>query len=347
MIFIGIDTHKATLVASAIDTPGREVSAGTFPNDVQGHTALVAWVDEQGPERRFGIEGSGSYGASLARRLVSTGESVVEVPANLTERERRHLRRAGKTDAGDALAIARVVLREPGLGPVPMPGLSEDLKLLVDAREQRIAERTRVLDRLHAQLVVIAPGYERTVPSLSAARHRVTVARLLEAQGGVRAELTRADLARAGELDTECLALERRVRRLVLLSGSSLPTIVGVAAITAARIMGETGDPRRFRSSPAFAAMSGTAPIPASSGQTSRHRLDRGGNRQLNRALHTIALTQYRTDQRAQAYIEKRMSEGKSWLEAMRCLKRHLANVVLRTMLADASIRSSSVGLTT
>jgi len=141
--------------------------------------------------------------------------------------------------------------------------------------------------------------------------------------------------------------LEGRIRALVQLSGSSLPMIVGVAAITAAKIMGETGDPRRFRSTPAFAAMSGTAPVPASSGQTSRHRLTRGGNRQLNRALHTIALTQSRTDPRAKAYMEKRMSEGKSWLEAMRCLKRHLANVVLRTMLADASVRSGPLGLTT
>ena len=163
----------------------------------------------------------------------------------------------------------------------------------------------------------------------------------------MRVELARAELARVGGLDAECLVLEGRIRALVQLSGSSLPMIVGVAAITAAKIMGETGDPRRFRSAPAFAAMSGTAPVPASSGQTNRHRLNRGGNRQLNRALHTIALTQSRTDPRAKAYMEKRMSEGKSWLEAMRCLKRHLANVVLRTMLADASVRSGPSGLTT
>jgi transposase len=347
MITIGIDTHKATLVASAIDGTGREVMAGTFQNEARGHAALVTWATEQGPERRFGIEGSGSYGAAFARLLVGAGETVVEVPANLTARERRHLRRAGKTDAGDALAIARVTLREPGLGPVPMPGIAEDLKLLVDAREQRIAERTRGVNRLHAQLVVIAPGYERTIPNLSATRHRGAVARLLEGQGGVRVELARAELARVGGLDAECLVLEGRIRALVQFSGSSLPMIVGVAAITAAKIMGETGDPRRFRSAPAFAAMSGTAPVPASSGQTNRHRLNRGGNRQLNRALHTIALTQSRTDPRAKAYMEKRMSEGKSWLEAMRCLKRHLANVVLRTMLADASVRSGPSGLTT
>lgn len=342
MITLGIDTHKGTLAASAIDDTGREVGRRTFANSARGHRALVAWAEAMGPERRFGIEGSGSYGAALARLLVGAGERVVEVPSNLTARQRRSLRRAGKTDAGDALAIARVVLREPDLGPVPMPGLAEDLKLLVDAREQTVAERTRVLNRLHAHLVILLPGYERTVPNLAAVRHRHKVARLLGRQAGVRAELARAELARARGLDAECLALEGRIRALVRLSGSSLPTIPGVAAITAAKLMGETGDPRRFRSSPAFAAMSGTAPIPASSGQTSRHRLNRGGNRQLNRALHIIALTQSRTDPRAKAYIERRRSEGKSWLEALRCLKRHLANVVLRTMLADARAGSTA-----
>ena len=340
MITFGIDTHKGTLAASAIDDTGREVAARTVANTVRGHRVLMAWADTMGPQRRFGIEGSGSYGAALARLLVDGGECVVEVPSNLTARERRSLRRAGKTDAGDALAIARVVLREPTLGPVPMPGMAADLKLLVDAREQAVSERTRVLNRLHAHLVILVPGYERTVPNLAAARHRHEVARLLGRQGGVRAELARAELDRARELDAVCLALEGRIRALVRVSGSSLPTIPGVAAITAAKLMGETGDPRRFRSSPAFAAMSGTAPVPASSGQTSRHRLNCGGNRQLNRALHTIALTQSRTDPRAKAYMAKRKAEGKSWLEALRCLKRHLADVVLRTMLADANAGS-------
>lgn len=343
MVTIGIDTHKATLAASAIDQTGREVAARTFPNDGPGHAGLVRWAEAQGPERRFGIEGSGSYGAVLARLLVSAGEVVVEVPAILTERERRHLRRAGKSDPGDALAIARVALREPGLGPVPMPGIAEDLKLLVDARDQRLAERTRIANRLHAHLVVLTPGYKREIRNLSAARYLAAVARLLKRVGGVRAELARAELARLRALDAESDALEGRIRAVVQLSGSSLPTIRGVAALTAAKILGETGDPRRIRSAPAFAQMSGTAPIPASSGQTSRHRLNRGGNRQLNRALYTIALTQARTDPQAKTYMARRIAEGRSWLEALRCLKRHLANVIWRTMLADAQ-RSAEIG---
>ncbi len=261
----------------------------------------------------------------------------------LTDRERRHLSRAGKSDPGDALAIARVALREQGLGPARLAGITEDLKLLVDAREQCLAERTRIANQLHAHLVVLAPGYKREIRNLGAARHLTAAARLVKRVGGVRAELARAEFNRLRALDAESGALEVRIRALVQISGSSLPTIRGVAALTAAKLLGETGDPRRIRSAPAFARMSGTAPIPASSGQTSRHRLNRGGNRQLNRALYTIALTQARTDPRAKAYMARRIAEGRSWLEALRCLKRHLANVVWRTMLADAQ-RSTEIG---
>ena len=130
MLTIGVDTHKATLAASAIDDAGRELSARTFRNDRQGHTSLLRWARAHGSERRFGIEGSGSYGAGLARLMSAAGETVVEVPAVRTERERRHLGRAGKSDPGDALAIARVTLREQSLGPIQVAGIAEDLKLL-------------------------------------------------------------------------------------------------------------------------------------------------------------------------------------------------------------------------
>ena len=153
----------------------------------------------------------------------------------------------------------------------------------------------------------------------------------------MRAELARSEWTRVRALSGEVIELERGIQALVRASGSSRPAITGVAAITAAKLLGETGDPKRLRSSPAFAALSGTSPIPASSGKTSRHRLNRGGNRQLNRALHTIAVVQARTDPRAQAYVARRMADGKSRLEALRCLKRHLADVVFRTMVADAA----------
>jgi len=336
MVTIGVDTHTATLAASAVDGAGRELAARTFQNDGRGHQSLLRWASSLSQERRFGIEGSGSYGAALARLLGAAGEAAVEVPAILTQRERRHLRRAGKSDPGDALAIARVALREQSLGPVKVAGVAEDLKLLTDARDQRVLDRTRAANRLHAHLVILEPGAAAEIRNLTAVIHLAAARRVIARASGTRAELARREWARVRALSAEIRDLEFRIRTLVRASGSNLPRIKGVAGITAAKLLGETGDPRRFRSSPAFAAVSGTAPIPASSGKTSRHRLNRGGNRQLNRAIHTIAVVQARTDARAQGYIAKRIAEGKSRLEALRCLKRHLADVVFRTMLADA-----------
>lgn len=238
-----------------------------------------------------------------------------------------------------------MTLREERLGPITLPGIAEDLKLVVDARDQLIMERTRIANRLHAHLVVIAPGYRALVRGeLTEQRAIAAAVRLVGRSTGVRSDLAKRELRRLRQLTAEIAALHVQIRSLVEASGSSLPRIPGVAAITAAKLLGETGDPRRIRSRAAFAAMSGTAPVPASSGQTVRHRLNRGGNRQLNRALHTIAVVQARMDPRAKAYMAKRMAEGKSRLEALRCLKRHLANVVLPTMLADANALAGTSG---
>jgi transposase len=342
VVTIGIDTHKATLASCAVDELGRELAARTFANDPPGHRRLLAWASRLGPERRFGIEGSGSFGAALARGLLAAGELVIEVPAMLTDRERRHLRQRGKSDPADALAIARVVLREPTLHRLMPVAIADDLKQLVGARDELGAERTRVANRLHADLLVLAPGYGEQIPNLVAARHLAAVGRLLGRSTGIRAQLARKRLARLRALDREMGALEAQLAELVAASESSLPRLPGIGVLLAAKLLGETGDVRRFRSEAAFAAVTGTAPIPASSGQTQRHRLNRGGNRQLNRALHFIAIVQARTYPPARAYVTRRQAEGKTWREALRCLKRHLADVVYRTMLLD--LRARQIG---
>ena len=336
MASIGIDTHKATLACSSVDELGRQLAARTFGNDPRGHAALLSWIGRLPAPRRVGIEGAGSFGAALAEVLVAAGEEVVEVPAQFTGRERRSLLQRGKSDPGDALAIARLTAREPRLPALRRPGILADLKLLVGAREQLLAERTRLINQLHADLLVLAPGYGVRLPNLSADRHQASAARLLGRRDGVRAELARGRLHRLRRLGADAKALERRIARLLIASGSSLPQLAGIGALTAAKLLGEAGDVSRYRSDAAFAAASGAAPVPASSGQHQRHRLNRGGNRQLNRALHTMALIQSRWDPRAAAYLARRLAEGRTRLEALRALKRHLARVVYRTMLADA-----------
>jgi transposase len=340
MRIVGIDSHKATLAACAIDETGVVLAEQTFANEPTGFAVLAAWLADQAIGR-IGLEGSAGYGAAAARYLVAAGINAVEVPPQLSHRERIRTRRAGKSDPGDALAIARVTLREPELPPVRLADASRELQLLVQAREDLVAEATRVRNRLHADLVVLVPGYAATAANLVAARHRRAVATLLRRRAGVHAELARDRLARLGRLTVEVTGLERRIERSV--AGHPLRRLPGAGPLVTAKLIGEVGDISRFRSADAFAMLAGVAPIPASSGQVSRMRLNRGGNRQLNRALWCIAFSQAKTHEPARQFIARKRAEGKSWREAMRALKRHLARIVFRLLSLPVS-QVASVG---
>jgi transposase len=327
---IGIDTHKATLAACAVDDLGRPLAERTFANDPTGHVRLAAWSVDLVPGARIGIEGSSTFGAALGRLLVAQGTDVRDVPAHLTAAGRRASRRPGKSDPGDALVIARATLRETDLPPVRLADRTRDLALLVDAREALVTEATRDRNRLHAHLVVLAPGYHERAERLVSPAALGRVAVLLRGRPGIEAELARGLLA---ELRRRLRRIDGLSRRLEALVGNDpLLAMPGVGVLTAARIIGQSGDVRRFRSADAFAALAGVAPIPASSGQIQRVRLCRGGNRQLNRALYTIALTQLWHHPPARAYVDRKRAEGKTWREAMRCLKRHLARRVFELL---------------
>jgi transposase len=331
---IGVDTHKATLAACAVDELGAVLAERSFGNDQQGHAELGLWARAVAPGARIGLEGSSSYGASAARALDRAGFEVCEVPPHLSRRERRRTRRAGKTDPGDALAIARVTAREAALPPIRRSDATIELDLLVGAREDLIGEATRVRNRLHADLVVLVPGYGGRVANLVAERHLRTAATALRRLRGVHAELARERLSDLRRLHARIAVLTREIARRV--ADHPLQAIVGVASLTAASLIAQTGDVTRFRSADAFAMLAGAAPIPASSGQTQHMRLNRGGNRQLNRALHVIATVQARSHPPAQAYIARKMAEGKTRKDAIRCLKRKLARVVFRHLVEGA-----------
>jgi transposase len=337
---VGIDSHKATLAACAIDEIGGIIGEATFPNDPAGFGALLAWLGEQGEISRIGLEGSAGFGAAAARFLLAAGRPVVEVPPQLSHRERTRTRRAGKSDPGDALAIARVTLREAELPPIRTADASRELQLLVEAREDLVAEATRVRNRLHADLVVLVPGYSAAAANLVSVKCRRTAGRLLRGIAGVHAELARDRLGRLAKLVVEIDGLEQRIAGLV--ADHPLRQLPGAGPLVTAKLVAEAGDISRFRSADAFAMLAGVAPIPASSGQTSRMRLNRGGNRQLNRALYAIAFAQVRWHPPATAFVARKRAEGKSWREAMRALKRHLARVVFR--LLSAGVQPSSIG---
>jgi transposase len=269
MVVFGIDAHKQSLAVAGVDPLGRQRCADTFPNDPAGHQALQAWVAGQAPEgRRVGIEGSGSFGLARARFLVAAGEVVVEVPAKLTDAQRSRMAGQGKSDERDALAIARAALREGDrlrpLGP-ELPGARE-LKLLVDYRRQLIGERTRTANRLHADLVVLCPGYEKRCGALRAAYQLRAAAELLAELSGVQAQLAARRLERMVELDHEIRTLGLELAERVRTLGTGLLELPGIGVVTAAQIIGEVRDPQRFATPDQFARANGTAPIPASSG---------------------------------------------------------------------------------
>jgi transposase len=335
-VFVGVDSHKDTLATCVVDGAGREIAAATFENSPAGHAKLLRWMQVAGDIERVGVECSGTYGAGLGRFLVEQGVAAFEVPTKLSVRERRHLRRPGKSDPGDALAIARVTLREKLLPPLGRPQVADDLGVLVDFREELVLERTTAANRLHADLVVLCPGYNKQLRSLTTAVALTRVLRLLRGNTALRADVARRRVARLRELDRQIADMAATISRRVKATRTTLTAIPGVGALTAARILADVGDVRRYPSADHFASANGTAPIPASSGRTVRHRLNRGGNRRLNKALYFVALTQAHYHPPARAYLDRKRAQGKTGREALRCLKRRLSDVVFRTLQADA-----------
>ena len=274
---IGVDPAKGSLAVAAVDVLGRVLDAREFSNDPRGHRALLGWVRERGPNSVIGIECSLSYGASLSRFLLDAGEDVREVPTTLTFQQRRRRHAQGKTDLVDSVAIARIVASGEILPSAHRVEALADLRALVDYRDQLVRARTQVANRAHADLVNIRPGYEREVSNLRAKCHQAKARSLLRGARSVRAELVRRRLGELSRLEREIVAMDRRIEAVVRNVGTTLTDIPGVGSFIAAKILGEVGDPSRVRSKAAFAALSGTAPLPASSGQTHRHRLNREG----------------------------------------------------------------------
>lgn len=336
---IGLDVHKDSIAAAIIDPAGRVIGEATFDNTDDAHQQLHRWIDDHAERPRVGLEPSGGVGNAAATRLVAAGIDVVLVSPRLSSRQARRGQR-GKTDPIDAIAIGRVVLQEARLPPFQPHGYERDLKLLVDYRDQIHRERTRTANRLHADLAIAYPGYQRSIgKALTSRRALNAVGTLIERDTSVRADLIRRRLDRLRQIDTELRELEATLEVLVADSNTTLTEIVGISTLVAARILGEVGDVTRFPTASSFAAGNGTSPLPASSGRTDRHRLNRGGNRRLNKALYTIALTQTRHEPRARAYLERKRAEGKTRREALRCLKRRLSDVVYRQLIADAQRR--------
>lgn len=339
-LVIGVDTHKHTHTAAVVlAATGGVLEEMTVPTNSEGYEALLEMAVAHGGFRAWAIEGTGSYGSGLTRILCERGEWVIEL-----DRPNRTARRGGKkSDPLDAVRSAREALARPELGEPRTTGDRSALAVLLAARRSGVDARTAAQRQIHG-LVVTAPealrsrfrGMTANQVVSTASRLRTSAHQNTEARTTI--SVLRSLARRILELEAECAAHERKITDIVRAWHPELLEQRGVGPVVAATVLCAWSHQGRFRSEAAFASLAGASPIPASSGMTVRHRLNRRGDRQLNRALHVVVISRLRHDKATRAYVERRRAEGKSDREIKRCLKRYVARQLFRVL------EGSSVG---
>jgi transposase len=347
MIVLGADTHKASHTVGAVGAAtGRVLGDKTVAAKRGGFEDLLVWARGVGGERVWAIEDCRHVSGVLERFLLARGERVVRVAPQLMAGARRSARERGKSDLIDAVGVARAAIRE-GLDTLPIAQLAGpelDVRLLVDHRERLVAQRTALINDLRWNLHDLWPEFEIPPRALIGARWQERIAgRLARAQQTTRVQIARDELRRVRELTRSIDALEHQLAALVTTLAPRLLAEPGCGVLTAAKLIGEIAGINRFATDAKLARLAGTAPIPASSGNTNRHRLDRGGNRQLNCALHRLAVSKARHDPHTAAYLARKHAEGKSRREALRCLKRHLARRIWRLLQPAANPKIAAI----
>jgi transposase len=339
MVTVGIDPHKRTHTAVVIDDAGRRVGkALTVPDDPASVGKLLSWAGKHAAGRDvvWAIEDGRGLARRLASALVAAGASVVWVPVRLMVAERHHTGPRGKSDPLDALAVAKAAQNPDNAAYLARHRADEpgaELAPLVDQRDALVAERTRLINSMRWRLHELAPGLEpASLITLKAPRE--LAARLAGFPDSALRRVLLANCQRLEQLTADINELTRELTEHTRRVCPNLLSMPGVGPVVAATILAELGDPTRVRNGAALARMAGTAPIPVWSSDTERHRLDRGGNRRLNRAIHAIARTQARCHPDAQALIAKHV-DTKGKRGAMRVLKRHLTDAVLSKLRDD------------
>jgi transposase len=345
MVTIGADLHKRMHTLVAVDENGRKLAEKTAAATAAGHLELVRWATRWS-QRSFALEDCRHLSRRLERDLLLGGERVIRVPPKLMAGARRSSREPGKSDPIDALAVARAALREPDLPVAVLDGEERDVRLLVDHRDDLVAQRTQIENRLRWHLHELVPGEEPAPRSLGQAIVLAALERRLADLPGTVARIARELVLRVRELTTAINELEREIAALATDLAPSLLALQGCGSLTAAKLIGETAGVSRFGSSAKFARHNGRAPQPVWSGNVVRHRLSRGGNRQLNVAIHRIAITQVRLGGLGRTYFDHRLAAGDTRTEALRALRRRISDEVFRRMRHDEAARAArSTGL--
>jgi len=361
MIVIGVDPHKSTHTATAVDpSTNRSVASIRIEASLADYARMLRWA-RQFEQRRWAVENAEGLGRHLSSWLLARGEQVVDVPSTATARVRQLSRGGGrKNDQIDAAAAACVAALQGDGRPLAAEGITDALALLDESRMNLAQCRVRLVNQLHALLRdLLAGGAPKDLSATAAAEllRRVRPAGDVER---IRKQIAAGLVTQIRSADALLKSNAKHISELVAASGSTLTDTVGVGAITAGRLIGRTGRADRFPSSASFANYAGAAPIEVASAQKARHRLSRSGDRQLNAALHTVAITQVRTPgSRGHAYYNAKIAQGKTAREARRCLKRRLADHIWRTMITDerrvaanpgghpgATLQSSAAGST-
>jgi transposase len=338
MIVIGTDTHKKTHTCGAVDALTASARGElTAPARKGSFDKLLRWARALDPERVWALEDCRHVSGALERFLVARGERVVRVAPKHMAGARRSARERGKSDSIDALSVARAALRE-GIDNLPgahLDGPALDIRLLSDHRDDLVNARTQEQQRLRWHLHDLWPELEIPNGALDTGKWLGKVSRrLARAEQTTRVRVAHELVRQIAERTARIRDLESELAQLVSAYAPQLLAERGCGPLTAAKLIGEIAGAERFSSDAKLARTSGTAPIPASTGQTNRHRLDRGGNRQLNCALHRLAVNKANWDPQTAAYLQRKQQEGKSRKEALRCLKRHLARRVWKLLHA-------------
>ena len=336
MIVLGADTHKRSHTVAAVSAAtGELLGEKTVAVGAGGFGSLVLWARGLEGERVWALEDCRHVAGSFERFLIARGERVVRVATKLMADARRAGRERGKSDSIDSIAVARAALRE-GLDELPvaqLDGPELDIRLLVDHRERLVRQRVGLNNTLQWHLHDLWPELVLPGGALFSTKWSTRIARrLARTEQTMRVRIARDELRRLRELTQTINALEAEIAQLVAQVAPQLLTEPGFGPLTAAKLVGEIADAQRFATPAKLARAAGVAPIPASSGSTQRQRLDQGGNRQINAALHRVIVTRARCHPATQDYIARRRAEGKTTREAIRCLKRYLARHVWRLL---------------
>jgi transposase len=343
---IGVDVHKRNHTFVAINPVGAKVATKSVDATTKGHATALKWARSIcSGSRLWAVEDIRGLSTRLESELLDAGEAVVRVPPKLTARQRASARTVGKSDPIDALAIARAVLREPDLPVARHNAYSREIKLLVDRRDDLVGFRTATINRLLGRLHELDPALLPKTNALRYLKTREAIASQLDSHTSLLAQLARDELSDVVRLNETITSIQRHIAAKIEAGAATLLAVPGCGPLTAAKIIGETAGIDRFATEAKFAAYVGVAPAPEWSGSTAgRLRATRSGNRQLNRALYTIAMTQIRPGGRGEVYYRRRISEGDSHAKALRCLKRKLCRVVYSCLVEDAKSQAITGG---